>query len=160
MKNYWMKLMCIAVATLTLAACSTTSRLGSGETLYTGVKELKYKQDDSVKIATDVQDAIFTTINVKPNNPLYSPYYRTPFPIGLWVYNHWDENSTGLKGWLYKKLVAEPKLISYVRPATRVDMINTLLRNNGYFGSSAKYTLNYSKSNRKKIGRASCRERV
>lgn len=150
MKNYWMKLMCIAVATLTLAACSTTSRLGSGETLYTGVKELKYKQDDSVKIATDVQDAIFTTINVKPNNPLYSPYYRTPFPIGLWVYNHWDENATGLKGWLYKKLVAEPKLISYVRPATRVDMINTLLRNNGYFGSSAKYTLNYSKSNRKK----------
>ncbi len=131
-------------------ACSTTARLGSGETLYTGVKKLDYVQDDSVKIAADVQDAIFTTINVKPNNPLYSPYYRTPLPIGLWVYNHWDENSTGLKGWLYKKLVADPKLISHVRPGTRVDMINTLLRNNGYFGSSAKYALNYNKKNKKK----------
>ena len=132
------------------AACSTTSRLAEGEVLYTGVKTIQYNQPDSVKIDSDVKDLIFTAVDVKPNNPLYSPYIRSPFPIGLWVYNHWDENSTGLKGWLYKKLVAKPVLISRVRPQTRVNMINELLRNNGYFDSSSSYSLNYSDKNKKK----------
>lgn len=139
----------IAVMTL-LAACSTTSRLADGEVLYTGVKKMQYNELDSVKIVSDVKDQIFSVINVKPNNPLYSPYYRTPFPIGLWVYNHWDENSKGIKGWLYKKLVSKPVLISRVRPQTRVKMIDQLLHDNGYFDSKADYTLNYDKKNKKK----------
>lgn len=134
---------------LAATACSTTCRLAEGEVLYTGVKKLNYKQD-SVKINSDVKDQIFDVINVKPNNPLYSPYYRTPFPIGLWVYNHWDPDAKGFKGWLYKILVARPVLISRVRPQTRVEMINDLLRNNGYFSSSASYELNYNKNNPKK----------
>lgn len=132
-----------------LASCSTTSRLGDNDVLYTGVKKLDYRQD-SVKLDADVQEQIFEAINVKPNNPLYSPYYRTPFPIGLWVYNHMDPKAKGLKGWIYKHLSANPVLISRVRPQARVDMINTLLRNNGYFTSKGGYELNYSKSNPKK----------
>jgi len=139
----------LSIVTL-LAACSTTSRLGDGEVLYTGVKKIQYNQPDSAKIDPDVEDLIFITVDVKPNNPLYSPYIRSPFPIGLWVYNHWDENSKGLKGWLYKKLVAKPVLISNVRPETRVNMINELLKNNGYFDSKSSFSLNYSKNNKKK----------
>lgn len=146
--NHITKLL-LALTLLATWACSTTSRLEEGDVLYTGVKKLNYVQD-SVKINSDVKDQIFDVINVKPNNPLYSPYYRTPFPIGLWVYNHWDPNAKGLKGWLYKHLVAQPVLISRVRPQTRVEMINTLLRNNGYFSSSANYELNYNKKNPKK----------
>lgn len=131
------------------ASCSTTARLGDGEVLYTGVKKLNY-QENNTKIDADVQDQIFEAIDVAPNNPLYSPYYRTPLPVGLWVYNHWNPDAKGLKGWLYKKLVAQPVLVSRVRPETRVDMINTLLRNNGYFSSSASYSLNYSSKNKKK----------
>ncbi|MCI6292258.1 MAG: hypothetical protein MR647_00580, partial [Bacteroidales bacterium] len=130
-------------------SCSTTARLGEGEVLYTGVKKLNYKENNT-KIDGDVQDQIFEAIDVAPNNSLYSPYYRTPFPIGLWVYNHWNPNAKGLKGWLYRKLVSQPVLVSRVRPETRVDMINTLLRNNGYFTSSASYKLNYSSKNKKK----------
>lgn len=133
-----------------LASCSTTSRLKENDVLYTGVKKVQYNQLDDVKIESGVKDQIFTAINVKPNNPLYSPYYRTPFPIGLWVYNHWDENATGLKGWLYKKLVSKPVLISRVRPQTRVNMIDQLLHDNGYFDSKSNYTLNYDKRNPKK----------
>lgn len=138
-----------AATSLVLGSCSTTSRLAEGEVLYTGVKKLAYHQD-SVKIDSDVKDQIFTAVNVKPNNPLYSPYYRTPLPIGLWVYNHMDPNAKGLKGWIYKHLSSRPVLISRVRPKTRVDMIETLLHNNGYFSSSASYELNYSKKNPKK----------
>ena len=79
------------------ASCSTTSKLKEGEVLYTGVKHLKY-HEDKVKLDEGVKADIFTAINVKPNNPLYSPYYRTPFPIGLMIYNNIDEDATGFKG--------------------------------------------------------------
>ena len=137
-----------AILALMATSCSTTKRLADGEILYTGVKKLEYHQD-SVKLDDGVKEQIFSAINVKPNNPLYSPYYRTPFPIGLWVYNNWDPDSKGLKGWLYKHLVAQPVLISRVKPETRVDMINTLLRNNGYFTSSATYDLVQGKDPKK-----------
>lgn len=144
------KILTFLVLTAIVTACSTTSRLAEGEVLYTGVKAIQYNKLDSVEINSDVKDLIFNAVNVKPNNPLYSPYIRSPFPIGLWVYNHWDENSKGIKGWLYKKLVTRPVLISRVRPETRVNMIDELLRNNGYFGSQSSYTLNYSDTNKKK----------
>ncbi len=135
---------------IVMAGCSTTAKLGDNDVLYTGVKKLKYNVADSIEVASEMKDQIFNVINVKPNNPLYSPYVRTPFPVGLWVYNHMDPNAKGFKGWLYKKLVARPVLISRVKPDTRVEMINELLRNNGYFHSAASYELNYSKSNPKK----------
>lgn len=123
-----------------LASCSTTAKLSEGDILYTGVKKLNYHQD-SVKIDESVKDQIFEVINVKPNNPLYSPYYRTPFPIGLWVYNHIDPDSKGLKGWIYKHFASRPVTMRRVNPTARVEMINTLLRNNGYFTSTSKYEL-------------------
>ena len=148
MHYYRYIILLVAVVALLASSCSTTKRLAEGEVLYTGVKKLEYHQD-SVKLDVAVKDQIFSAINVKPNNPLYSPYYRTPFPIGLWVYNNWDPDSKGLKGWLYKHLVSKPVLISRVKPETRVDMINTLLRNNGYFTSSATYDLVQGKDPKK-----------
>ena len=139
----------LALLMLMLAtACSTTSKLGKNDILYTGVKHLKY-HENNVKVNQGVKDDIFTSINVRPNNPLYSPYYRTPFPFGLMIYNHIDEDATGFKGWLYKHFAAKPVLISRVNPKARVDMINTILRNNGYFTSSANYTINPSKNPKK-----------
>ena len=72
-----------------LVSCSTTRILGDGDVLYTGVKKVQYNNLDTVKIDGSVKDQIFSAINYTPNNPLYSPYIRNPFPIGLWVYNHW-----------------------------------------------------------------------
>ena len=137
------------VAALLLASsCSTTKKLGENDVLYTGVKHLKY-HEDSVKADAGMKDDIFTAINVRPNNPLYSPYYRTPFPIGLMIYNNIDEDATGFKGWLYRHFAAKPVLVKRVNPQRRVDMINTILRNNGYFTSKASYQLHPS-SNPKK----------
>ena len=137
-----------AVAVLLLVSCSTTAKLGENDILYNGVKHLKY-HEDSVKVDEGVKTDIFTAINVRPNNPLYSPYYRTPFPIGLMIYNNIDENATGFEGWIYRHFAAKPVLIKRVNPQARVDMINTILRNNGYFTSSASYKLHPS-SNPKK----------
>ena len=144
----YITLMLAAIIALLSCSCSTTSKLGENDVLYTGVKHLKY-HEESVKLDDGVKDDIFTAINVRPNNPLYSPYYRTPFPIGLMIYNNIDEDATGFKGWLYKHFAAKPVLIRRVNPQARVDMINTILRNNGYFTSSATYQLNPSKNPKK-----------
>lgn len=138
-------------AIILLAACSTTRRIPEGETLYTGVKKFKIATPgDSIKLPGDLNGELAKTINVKPNNPLYSPYIRTPFPIGLWVYNNWNDSAKGLKKWLYNKLVAQPVLISDVKPEVRVKMLENQLHESGFFNSSASYTIDYDKHNHKK----------
>lgn len=140
----------IAALLLTLAACSTTSKLPADEILYTGVKKIniKYPSKDTEEapgLAADVKDAV----NVAPNNCLVSPYLRYPFPLGLWVYNHWPNPEKGFRHWLYEKLVAEPVLISDVRPEVRTKMIDEILDNNGFFRGSATYELVQGKNKRK-----------
>ena len=136
---------------LSVISCSTTSRIADDELLYTGVKKLNIQcENDSLVLDEAVAEDIATVINVAPNNSLYSPYIRHPFPIGLWVYNHWNDSASGLKGWLYRRLVEEPVLISKVKPQHRVEMINTVLQDNGYFDSRASYELVTSEKNNKK----------
>lgn len=136
---------------LSVISCSTTSRIADDELLYTGVKKLNIQcENDSLVLDEAVAEDIATVINVAPNNSLYSPYIRHPFPVGLWVYNHWNDSATGLKGWLYRRLVEEPVLISKVKPQHRVEMINTVLQDNGYFDSRASYELVTSEKNNKK----------
>ncbi|MDE6715575.1 MAG: hypothetical protein K2J74_03740, partial [Muribaculaceae bacterium] len=96
-------------------SCSTTKRLEEGEVLYTGVKKINIiAPNDSIKLPAELISNVKSSLNVAPNNPLISPYIRTPFPIGLWVYNNWnvDEHSSKFKKWMYNMLVREPVLIS------------------------------------------------
>ena len=106
----------IAVA-LSAAGCSTTSRLGQDEVLYTGVKKIAIRPDSGVELSSTVESAIKAPLLVKPNNPLYSPYIRTPLPVGLWAYNHlYTPKEKGFKYWLYRKLSKQPVLVSKVQP--------------------------------------------
>lgn len=144
-----LRLLLVMALTAIAAACSTTKRLGPDDILYTGVKKINIipegKEKPAPGIASDVKDAV----NVKPNNSLISPYIRYPFPLGLWVYNNWPNPPKGFRHWLYEKLVAEPVLISDVRPEVRTKMIDEILDNNGYFSGSASYQLIKGKNPKK-----------
>ena len=96
---------------LVLAACSTTRRLGEDETLYNGMT-VKINPTDGERLPAALVSDLTQAVNVKPNNPwpLLSPYKRTPFPIGLWVYNNWNDSAKGLYGWAYRNLVKQPVL--------------------------------------------------
>lgn len=131
----------VAVVAIAVSSCSTTKRLAPDELLYNGVKNFKVTPEKGEEVPSEVDEYLFDAINVKPNNSLYSPYFRTPFPVGLWVYNHWNENSKGIKGWIYDKLVEQPVVIVDVNPALRVEMIKSILDNHGYFSGSARYEL-------------------
>ncbi len=81
-------------------------------------------------------------VNVAPNNSLISPYIRYPFPLGLWVYNNWDDPGHGFKR-LYERAGgrAGALRISDVRPEVRTEMIDQILDNNSYFSGHASYSL-------------------
>ena len=151
MKQTLAYLFVVLLATAILIGCSTTRRLTDDEVLYTGVKKMEIIPDSGVKIADNVKSEIKTTLSVAPNNPLFSPYVRTPFPIGLWVWNYLEPKSDkGLKHWIYEKLAKEPVLVSSVQPELRMNVIKNILSNNGYFGAEADYELIYNKRNPRK----------
>ena len=139
----------VAMTLLAVSSCSTTKRLGPDDVLYTGVKKIEYDMPDSVELPDAVTSDVFNAVNVKPNNSLYSPYVRWPFPVGLWVYNNWHDSGKGLRHWIYNKLVAEPVLISDVRPEIRVHMIDQTLDDNGYFAGHASYEIIKGKNPKK-----------
>lgn len=144
------RLIFLWLCALVVASCATTSSLVDGEQLYTGVDKFEITPAKGEKVPDEVDTYLFDVINVKPNNSLYSPYIRSPFPIGLWVYNHWSPDSKGLKGWLYETLVEQPVVIDDVNPALRVGMMKSVLDNHGYFSGTARYELIKDKKNPKK----------
>ena len=133
-----------------LGACSTTRRIPEGEVLYTGVKHLRILPDSGVVLSTAAEDAAREPLSVAPNNPLYSPYVRTPLPIGLWAWNYcYSPREKGFKYWFYKRLAKEPVLISKVQPGVRSQVAVQALENFGYFGSRVMDSLRYRKKGRK-----------
>lgn len=146
-RNLFIKSILIA---LLLCSCSTTKRIPQGEQLYNGVKKITIVSEGN-KLPGEVMSAIKEPISVPPNNPLFSPYSRTPFPIGLWAYNHfYTEKKKGFKHWMFDKLAKEPILISTVNPQLRLNVVKGVLNNLGYFGATTSYTLTDSKRNKKK----------
>lgn len=128
---------------LLTAACSTTSRLAPDEELYNGIKKLRVEGVPGEKVPPGLKAEISSAVSVKPNNPYPMTNIRTPFPFGLWVWNHWSGHEKGLKHWVYEKFASEPVLISEVRPDLRVQMIDKVLENNGFFRGSASYELSH-----------------
>ena len=133
-----------------LASCSTTRKLTENEVLYTGVKKINVEVKKGVKLDMAEKSAISSPLSVPPNNPLYSPYYRTPFPLGLWVYNWNIKKEKGFKWWLYKKLSKKPVLISDVQPELRLKMVDNGLKDFGFFGVQSHYEVIPHKRNPKK----------
>lgn len=76
------KLLFAILMLLAMSACSTTAKLAEGDVLYTGVKKLDVTAADSVKIPSGISDNIGEIIDVPANNSWYSPYVRSPFPLG------------------------------------------------------------------------------
>lgn len=150
MKKITTYLVFIAVAA-TLASCSTTRRLGKDQVLYTGVTDIKIESVDGRRVPGSVRANIREPLSVRPNNPLWSPYLRTPLPTGLWVWNYmYTERKTGFKAWVYRTFGRQPVLMEQVQPEARERMVEDILDNLGYFGSSAHSELHPNRRNPKK----------
>lgn len=137
-------------ALLALASCSTTRKLTADEVLYVGVKKMEIKAPGKVKLSSTQKSAASAPLSVKPNNPLYAPYIRSPFPTGLWVYNWNIRKEKGLKWWLYRKLAKKPVLVSDVQPELRLKMVENAMKDFGFYGTRSHYEILPKKHNPRK----------
>lgn len=148
-KSLVLRLLAVVGIVSLLSACSTTRRIPEDEYLYTGIKKIEYYTPDSVHVPSALKSNVEDAVDVPPNNYWALLKWRYPFPLGLWVYNNWNDPGKGFKHWLYEKLVAEPVLVSDVRPEVRTQMIKQIMDNNGFFASSVSYDLVHEKNPKK-----------
>ena len=131
-----------------VASCSTTSRLGPDETRYTGMGKFDVMAPQGVKLPSALESELKKTGETDANDYILAPFIK--IPLGLWVYNNWNDSAKGLKGWLYRKWVKDPVLIEEVKPQIRAKLMEQLLDDNGYFGSQVTYNIEPDKKNDKK----------
>ena len=121
-------------------SCSTTKNLPSGEILYTGIEKIVITDADSVKVSNEMMDRLEEALAYPPNNALLgSSSTRLPFPFGLWVYNAQVNNKGVFSRWMMNSLAAKPILLSSVRPQKRTEVVQRMLRDNGYFNCVTDY---------------------
>ena len=142
----------IVALIMIVTSCSTTSRLGEGEQLYVGVKKMNILSTQGADITSDAKSEVKEDLSVKPNNPLFSPYVRSPFPFGILIYQYCKPTKDkGFKHWFYEQFAKEPVLISTVSPQMRMKLVESKLQNMGYFNSEATYQLLPKKRDPKKV---------
>lgn len=129
-----------ACSTVFLAACSTTSGIPDGEQLYTGMKPTVYKNYDDNDHFRAVKEEMDVVLATKPNASLLgSPSIRSPFPVGLWIWNAFNPHNTSFSRWMVKAFGTQPVLLSYANPALHKSVGEGTLANRGYFHGRVSY---------------------
>lgn len=130
-----------------VSACSTTRRLGQGETRYTGVGKFEVNTADGKSLPAGLMEELDEASYCNPNNYFLVKFLK--IPVGLWVYNNMSDSSKGLKKLIYNGLAKPNVLISEVRPEMRTGLMKQILDNNGYFGSTASFDVVYNEKQEK-----------
>lgn len=132
------------LATLTLlllAACSTTQSLEEGETLYTGMKKIRYENHDLSENFISTQEELEAALACPPNGALFgSSYYRT-IPYALWIHNAFHDSQKGIGHWVSKTFGHAPVLLDDANPEMRSSVATSILANNGYFRGDIDYDI-------------------
>lgn len=130
-------------AALMAAACSTTSKLNEGEYLYTGIKTTKVHDAQGTYEESVALTEVEAALAYAPNGAFMgSSSLRTPFPIGLWLWNSMvDKEHTAVGRWLMDTFATPPVTMSMVNPTVRTKVASNLLQNYGYFRGYVDYEI-------------------
>lgn len=139
----------IMLVTMT-TSCSTVRHLPPDELLYTGTRSITVTDTLPSPLHDQAIGEAKVAFVSPPNNALFgSSRYRTPFPLGLWAYNAFVGDSTGLRHWLFRTFATQPIYISTVNPAFRAEVAENTLHNYGYFDSRVGYSVDTLAGSRK-----------
>lgn len=123
-----------------LVACSTTSAIPDGEHLYTGMEKTNYSNYQPNQHFNDVKGELDVVLATKPNASwMGSPSVRSPFPVGLWIWNAFSQDTTSFSRWLVRAFGSTPVLMNSTAPDLRVTVGENLLRKRGYFNGKITY---------------------
>ena len=137
-----------------LVSCSTTKHIPDDDHLFVGLTDIEYKDYERNQNFISTQEEIEAALATAPNGALFgSSYYRTPFPYGLWIWNAFSEKESGFAKWMTKAFGKQPVLMSWVNPALRASVAQSVLRSHGYFHGKVDYHIVQQKNPKKqKIG--------
>ena len=111
--------------------------------LYTGVKKMKVHGQHGTAAEELALAEVKSALAYKPNGSLLgSSSKRSPFQVGLWIYNAYvDKPRKGFNKWFFNSFAGTPVTISSVSPETRTKVATNILQNYGYFRGNVDYSL-------------------
>lgn len=125
-----------------LSGCSTTSAIPDGEQLYIGQKSTRYINYEKNAHFLTTKEELALVLATEPNGALSSSStMRSPFQIGLWIWNAYSNDSTRFGRWMTKAFGTPPVLMSHVNPALHASVAENTLHKRGYFHGRADYKL-------------------
>ncbi|MBQ3826625.1 MAG: BamA/TamA family outer membrane protein [Prevotella sp.] len=139
---------------LLFTACSTTKNIPDDDQLFIGLTKIDYQNHDKSDNFLETQEEVEAALATAPNGALFgSSYYRTPFPIKLWIWNACQGKDDALSKWAEKNFSKPPVLMSWVNPALRASVAQSVLRAHGYFHGKVDYDIVQQRNPKKaKIG--------
>lgn len=156
MKKNIVKIPLILLVATLFAACSTTENIPDGDQLFVGLTKIGFDRNDSINTAAAkknfiiAQEEIEAALATAPNGALFgSSYHRSPFPIRLWIWNEFADKDDKFSQWMTRSFGKKPVLMSWVNPALRAQVAQSVLRNHGYFHGTVDYNV-ITRSNPKK----------
>lgn len=130
----------VVLLTVLFTGCSSTSALPDDEQLYAGLKKIEYRNYEPCPHFINTQEEIGAALDAAPNGALFgSSFYRTPFPIGLWIWNATEGDTDGISKWLRSSFGTPPVLMSDINPALRASVAQSTLASYGYFRGTVDY---------------------
>lgn len=133
-----------------ITGCSSTSALKEDEQLFTGLIPIEYKNYEKGTYADSTITEMEYALASAPNGALFgSSYYRTPFPVRLWIWNAFSQSDGALAKWITKVFGSKPKLMANVNPQLRAQVAEHQLDKYGYFNGKVTYDV-LTQSNPKK----------
>lgn len=137
MKRNSIYLFCV----LFLVSCSMTKNIPDDDQLFTGLKKITYHREPSDSSNfTATQEEVEASLATAPNGAILgSSYYRVPFSLGVSIWNRYKDSETGFGKWMFKSFGKQPVLMSWVNPALRASVAQSVLRNHGYLNGHVDY---------------------
>lgn len=128
------------LATVFFSACSSTKSIPEDDQLFTGLTKIEYNAQEKGEHYTATQEELNAALATAPNGALFgSSSVRSPFPIGLWVWNEFAGKQSGFAKWMIKTFGSNPVLMSWVNPELRASVASEVLRAHGYFRGKVDY---------------------
>lgn len=135
-----LKLFLSVVLANLLLACSTTKNIPEGDQLYTGLESTKYVTPEKSAHYATIQEELDAALATSPNGALFgSSSVRSPFQVGLWVWNAFVNDNSVFGKWMLKSFGSSPVLMSWVNPELRASVGKEVLRAHGYFQGNVTY---------------------
>lgn len=130
----------LALTALLLVACSTTSGIPDDDQLYVGLLPTKYSAHEKSEHYATVTEELEAALSTPPNGALLgSSRLKWPFPIGLWIWNTFAQDSSRVGQWIMRSFGTRPILMSWVNPALRASVAREVLRTHGYMRGQVDY---------------------